>query len=1747
MSNEFKIKHGLIVNGDISVDNNVSATTFVGELDGSISSDTTAVTQTSGDNSTKVATTAYVDSAVSTEDLWDRTGTDLSPKTAGDSIKDVSDITLSNSASILSTSPYSITAPEANGTYDWVGFTQQTTLTISHDGTKIFTNRDNVARIKSATLSTPWDVTTAGSQTSDDLIGTGTKIRTVRFNNDGTKMYVGEQSTRIITEFSLSTPYLVSSNTLVDTFNASSQASSLDSIEFSSDGSKFYVIGFNPAIIHQYSLGTNWDVSTATYDSKSFSLASQESSLMDTAFSSDGTKFFAIGLQHDSVFKYSLSTAWDISTMSYTGDSFYTGYNYGAGVAFNDDGTVMYTHDFNGYTDQYNLKEEVFSADSSGVTSTGVFTGDGSGLTNIYDRALQTTGLLYGGEITTVPAPVALTLDWTAGAGVVTDFTDPRSPVVTKVSWDEVTGYSPVNIGTPGTYGIAYNAAGEIVEYVGDTFTPEIARQYITIGAYISINNFIIRVSNNAIALAYDNFGALKDLMRDVIGPANISGNVISANGANLSLNNSGGDIFGLGYNIRNSYINPNIFTVPSGSVISFTRLLRSSGGSTTSDGSGFVSVIDPTKWDDGSGTLQTITGTKYSVQVVYILPDGTYAVAYGQELFNQASAAQSAVLDGTLSYEERSTLLKLVRRAFIVVGNTETDLTNAVFIQDGKFRIGGLSTGGGGTVSHATLNDLEWNIAGHTFDGVGTMDIGGYNFTTTGAISGTLADGVVATTQADGDNSTKVATTSYVDNHTSNGVWTRTGVDVAPTNSGDTVSIDTYLLIDSIPGVHPYVHMKHESESILSILGTCYGQDLAPDGTGYTNAVEDALLLGTQTGQPLILGTNSTSRFFISSAGVIDAYGDFKVSDELTLNRFVVDGVGDKLSSPDGVNYLELTNSLFKVDMADNSTVLDMTGSSTTISSPDITLNAPSLIANDGTNDRFKVDATDIILYSPDTTNSLSVNNTRTDVSGDLRVDGTITYNGDLKYYLSSGQLDEKWWDIQNSVDNKIIFRTVTDDTLAEFKFLEITTDETSHLVDNTTLRGQTVEVVSSDAVDKRLTISDLGLGYNDAIVDRFLINSTISRLTSPNGTNKVHVDDVEFKFNDGTDDRILINEFTSEFYDTSGYGVMAGYGTVGLYDDTQPRIGVSSSTTTCSNPSGNVTFESSNTSTTIKDEQTVDPATIELTNGVISMFNCDAKYNFREIDSLASTEYNIFDASDLTSLATSGTIIVSDDLTVNIKNDVASTVNYTMNGGNLKINIQDNATYTYPSSGTFISGSGNIKIQDGMLYTTSGTCFDIENTVSTSGVFELDNTQLYGWSLGTIDRADILISNGSAILGYTDSLYVKNMSVFKVTDFSYQQWVSTNKPMFSIESSYTPATILGQINNATGTILSGESLLRIEPCINDNAEFSINQVGVSNSGTLFDLTSTSGTFTAVADASIAFGLISGVSDNNGVARFASTDTVYVGQKIDIEHTHENYDGINIVSSTDGSTWFECNGVDFVSGQTAGGLFTSDSVTLTESGTTASEGDTILLDTDLATTYDVGSSVYNVTTNTFQVNAVYNGTATGSWNNGSLNQNSKYVEVVNCGSHANSVSNASIYVSGNVATTTTTGSGTWDALNVSSFSEGQSISRFKLVDSSTGELEYTGINPYSGGVACAISAFKSAASAVDHKFRLYKTNGTGAFDAIEPTRSLTDNLGSVSLVSSITMNPGDRFRVEIASQGASTTVTIQDLSLTTG
>ena len=99
-----------------------------------------------------------------------------------------------------------------------------------------------------------------------------------------------------------------------------------------------------PARYTNTSLSSGFNLSTASYDNVSFSVASQETVTTGVVFNADGTKMYTVGYTTDNVHEYSLSTAYDISTASYDSVSFSVGSQDTSptGIRFNADFTKMY-------------------------------------------------------------------------------------------------------------------------------------------------------------------------------------------------------------------------------------------------------------------------------------------------------------------------------------------------------------------------------------------------------------------------------------------------------------------------------------------------------------------------------------------------------------------------------------------------------------------------------------------------------------------------------------------------------------------------------------------------------------------------------------------------------------------------------------------------------------------------------------------------------------------------------------------------------------------------------------------------------------------------------------------------------------------------------------------------------------------------------------------------------------------------------------------------------------------------------------------------------------------------------------------------------------------------------------------------------------------------------------------------------------------------------------------------------------
>jgi len=214
------------------------------------------------------------------------------------------------------------------------------------DGTKMYMLGDSANAVYQYTLSTSWNLSTATyDSVSYSVSGQETQPTGFFFKSDGTKMYVTGQASGKVFEYHLSTAWDISTSSYVQSFTVSGQVTIERALSFSSDGANMYVVDYTGTdSVYQYSLSTAWDVSTASYTSKSFSFTAQEPNPNGITFKSDGTKMYVVGLSDDTVFQYSLSIAWDVSTASYDSVSFSVASqaSYPTGLYFGNGGTDMY-------------------------------------------------------------------------------------------------------------------------------------------------------------------------------------------------------------------------------------------------------------------------------------------------------------------------------------------------------------------------------------------------------------------------------------------------------------------------------------------------------------------------------------------------------------------------------------------------------------------------------------------------------------------------------------------------------------------------------------------------------------------------------------------------------------------------------------------------------------------------------------------------------------------------------------------------------------------------------------------------------------------------------------------------------------------------------------------------------------------------------------------------------------------------------------------------------------------------------------------------------------------------------------------------------------------------------------------------------------------------------------------------------------------------------------------------------------
>lgn len=183
-------------------------------------------------------------------------------------------------------------------------------------------------------------------------------------SSDGTMAYIIDDYAKKIGQYDLGTPWELGSAewhgaTPLITPLLSAPVSYITHPMVKPDHSKLYIVTQSPDAIEQFSI-PGGDVTSLTYDDQKLILAPGGVDINPgpSAFKTDGSRLFVFDEYRDSLYQYSFSTPWDLSSASYDTCVYISGLHGPRGLNFNSSGTLMYVTDFSTFgVNQYRLAE----------------------------------------------------------------------------------------------------------------------------------------------------------------------------------------------------------------------------------------------------------------------------------------------------------------------------------------------------------------------------------------------------------------------------------------------------------------------------------------------------------------------------------------------------------------------------------------------------------------------------------------------------------------------------------------------------------------------------------------------------------------------------------------------------------------------------------------------------------------------------------------------------------------------------------------------------------------------------------------------------------------------------------------------------------------------------------------------------------------------------------------------------------------------------------------------------------------------------------------------------------------------------------------------------------------------------------------------------------------------------------------------------------------------------------------------
>lgn len=482
----------------------------------------------------------------------------------------------------------------------------------------------------------------------------------------------------------------------------------------------------------------------------------------------------------------------------------------------------------------------------------------------INDKGQINTGLISGGLIT-INGGDNTKFDVAAAALYFEDYSNPLIGNGTHLAYAGAVAQTVTNLATQNVTYIGVNAAGTIIQQA-DPFTNIQRRTIVSLGLVVHSNRTNISGVNLLGATNLSTTGQLHDFML-AVGPLNITGNIYSANGANLNINKTSGSIFKYGVAAQTVPLDPHTLTQGAGTALTFRYRLNT--------GTEYVDTtsIDPNYYDL-AGVRTAVTANKWTVQRIFMFQSGLTRIQYGQTQYTKQSDAIASYMTDVFIVEQ-NILENGVLRGYLVVQQGATALNNpaqATWFDVMKF--GASMLGAGGTII-TNFSDLTGTCA-TTQGGTGltSYTLGDMLYASAANVLSTLA-GYTAAAMA-------VLTMTGTGTAAAAPVWTAT------TGSGNVVRATSPALVTPVLGV--------ASATSLTIAKDGSGISLSP-AVGITGTAATWVQFGNAGGTLYVGRDSSTGASFGGSAYATVFYNSSNTSMDFyttATRRLSISGAGD-------------------------------------------------------------------------------------------------------------------------------------------------------------------------------------------------------------------------------------------------------------------------------------------------------------------------------------------------------------------------------------------------------------------------------------------------------------------------------------------------------------------------------------------------------------------------------------------------------------------------------------------------------------------------------------------------------------------------------------------------------------------------------------------------------------------------------------------------------------------------------------